>query len=70
LQPDVLVPEPCESNSMFAWCKVGPRLNNKAAKVHMLPGKIFGQPGYMRLNIAYPVDVVADAIKRLNDNKL
>ena len=70
LDPDVLQPEPCDSNSMFAWCKTGPKLNNKAAKVHILPGEIFGKPGYMRLNIAYPPEVIAEAIKRLNDNKI
>jgi bifunctional pyridoxal-dependent enzyme with beta-cystathionase and maltose regulon repressor activities len=55
---------------MFAWCRVGPKLNNKAAKVHMFPGDIFGKPGYMRLNIAHPPHVVAEAIRRLNETKI
>jgi aspartate/methionine/tyrosine aminotransferase len=69
LDSDVLQPEPCESNSMFAWCRVGSRLNNKAAKVHILPGELFGKPGYMRLNIAHPSNVIREAIDRLNNNK-
>lgn len=70
LDPDVLTVEPCESNSMFAWCKVRPALNNKAAKVHILPGEIFGKPGYVRLNIAYPVETISEAVSRLNKHKI
>ena len=69
LDPEVLQLQPCNSNSMFAWCKIGPRLDNKAAKVHILPGELFGQPGMMRMNIAYPPEIIKEAVKRLNENK-
>lgn len=69
IDSDVLIPEKPESNSMFAWCKVGSKLDYQAAKVYMLPGELFGKPGYMRLNIAYPVSVISEAVSRLNKHK-
>lgn len=69
LDPEVLqVVEP-QSNSMFAWCKIGPRLDNVTAKVHILPGEIFGKPGYMRINIAHPPETIREAVSRLNKHK-
>lgn len=70
LDPDVLQLVNSDANSMFAWFKAGPLLDNKSAKVHILDGSIFGQPGMMRMNIALPVSVVQDAVRRLNTNKL
>lgn len=70
LDPEVLELVPCDSNSMFAWCKIGPKLNNKAAKVHILEGTLFGKPGYMRINIAHPVEVIREAVSRLNSHKI
>lgn len=69
LNPDVLEVLPAQSNSMFAWCKKGPALDTAAAKVYILPGELFGQPGMMRINIAHPPDVIREAVKRLNENK-
>lgn len=70
LDPEVLVVEPCASNSMFAWCKIGPKLDNKAAKVHILEGTLFGKPGYMRMNIAHPPEIISEAVSRLNAHKI
>jgi aspartate/methionine/tyrosine aminotransferase len=70
LDPEVLIVEEPNSNSMFAWCRVGPKLNNKAAKVHILPGEIFGKPGYMRLNIAFAPEIISEAVSRLNKHKI
>lgn len=70
LDPDVLTLEPCQTNSMFAWCKVGPALDYKSAKVYLLPGDIFGKSGYVRLNIAYPVELISEAVSRLNKHKI
>ena len=67
VSPDVLEVMPCTSNSMFAWCKAGPKLNWQAAKVNMIPGDLFGQPGYVRLNIAVPSDLIKIAVNRLNE---
>jgi len=69
LDKDVLQLVNSDANSMFAWFKAGPLLDNKAAKVHILDGSIFGQPGMMRMNIALPVHLVQDAVDRLNANK-
>lgn len=64
---EVLIPETCASNSMFAWCKAGPKLNAKAAKVNLLPGDIFGKPGMVRINLAINSDLIKTAIERLNN---
>lgn len=70
LDPDVLEMVPCQSNSMFGWFRAGPALDAKAAKVYILPGELFGQPGYMRMNIAHPPEVIREAVDRLNKHKI
>ena len=70
LDPNVLELIPCDSNSMFGWFKVGPALDNVAAKVHILPGELFGQPGMMRMNIAHPAPLIREAVDRLNRHKI
>lgn len=69
LDPEVLELMPCQSNSMFGWFKKGPKYNGKAAKVHMVEGEAFGQPGMIRMNIAHPPEVIREAVRRLNDAK-
>lgn len=69
LDPEVLELMPCQSNSMFGWFKRGPRYDNKAAKVHMIDGEAFGQPGMIRMNIAHPVETIREAVRRLNEAK-
>lgn len=66
LDPEVIDILPCDSNSMFAWGKAGPKLNYKETKVNILPGEIFGQEGYVRFNIAVDPDLIETAIDRLN----
>jgi len=70
LDPEVMTIIPCTHNSMFAWAKVGPKLDYKAAKVFILEGDLFGQPGMVRLNIAHPVETIREAVARLNQNKI
>lgn len=70
LDPDVLELIPCVSNSMFGWFKAGPALNTNAAKVYILPGELFGQPGMMRMNIANSPEVIREAVDRLNKHKI
>jgi hypothetical protein len=70
LDPEVLEVIPCNSNSMFAWCKTGPRFNGSAAKVYALDGTLFGQPGFTRLNIAHPPELIREAVARLNKHKI
>lgn len=66
LDPQVLSLEPCTSNSMFAWLRVGPKLDNLNARVNILSGDIFGKPGFMRMNIAMNSDLIKTAVDRLN----
>lgn len=69
LDPRVLEAVPTASNSMFGWFKAGPDLDNVAAKVHILPGELFGEPGMMRMNIAHDPEVIKEAVDRLNRHK-
>lgn len=69
LDPEVLEIQPCDSNSMFAWGKIGHKLDHKKAKVNMLSGDLFGQPGFMRLNLAVNSDLIKTAVTRLNEGK-
>ena len=69
LDPRVLELIPTVSNSMFGWFKAGPELDNVAAKVHILPGELFGAPGMMRMNIANDPEVIREAVDRLNNNR-
>lgn len=69
LDPEVLVLEDCPTNSMFAWAKAMPGLDAETAKVYILTGDMFGKPGYVRINIAHPPEVIREAVKRLNENK-
>ena len=68
LNPEVLeVPSDfVEQNGMFAWLKKGPRLDNVKAKVHFVDGGIFGDSTKVRINIAYPKDLIEEAVRRLN----
>lgn len=70
LDSDVLELIPSGANSMFGWFKAGPALDNVAAKVHILPGELFGQPGMMRMNIAHPPELIREAVRRLNEHKI
>ena len=70
LDPSVLELIPSQSNSMFGWFKAGPALDANAAKVYILPGELFGQPGMMRMNIAHPPGVIREAVGRLNKHKI
>lgn len=70
LDPSVLQTINTDANSMFGWFKAGPALNHVAAKVHILPGELFGQPGMMRMNIAHPPEVIREAVDRLNEHRI
>lgn len=66
LNSEVLIPEVSNPHSMFAWLKVGPKLDSLNARVNILPGDMFGKPGYMRMNIAVDSDLIKTAVDRLN----
>lgn len=69
IDPEVLTLVESDSNSMFGWFKIGSKLDSEAAKVYILPGDLFGYPGFMRMNIAQPESVIIEAIERLNKFK-
>lgn len=66
LDPEVLSLKPCRSNSMFAWCAVGPKFNAEAVKVNVIAGDSFGRPGMVRINLAVKSDLIKAAVERLN----
>lgn len=66
LDPQVLEVDVPRSNSMFGWAKIGPKFNAAAVKVNMMDGSMFGQPGYVRFNLAVDSDLIKTAIDRLN----
>lgn len=66
LNPEVMIPQECNSNSMFAWAKKGTKLNYMNQKVYMLDGNLFGDDTMVRMNIAVPFETLKEAIDRLN----
>jgi len=70
IDKDVMTLVPCSHNSMFVWAKAGPALDYNAAKVYILQGELFGQPGMVRLNIAHPAEIIREAVRRLNASKI
>lgn len=61
--PDNLVDIP----GMFGWFKVGPKADFNKAKVNFIDGALFGQPGYVRMNLALPENKLREVIFRLNN---
>jgi asparagine---oxo-acid transaminase len=51
---------------VFAWVK--PKLPDLFAqcKIEVLPGKIFGAPDFVRINLAAGAEHIAEAVKRIN----
>lgn len=51
---------------VFAWVK--PKLPDlfDRCKIEVLPGKIFGAPDYVRINLAAGAEHIAEAVKRIN----
>lgn len=66
LNPEVMTPNECMSNSMFSFCKKGSKLDFMKAKVHMLDGSLFGDATMIRMNLAIPYNQLKEAIERLN----
>jgi aspartate/methionine/tyrosine aminotransferase len=68
VNPELIeVPDHLERTcGMFAWVK--PKLHNvfEQAKIEVLPGKIFGMPDHVRINLAAGNNYIAEAVKRIN----
>jgi len=56
------------SNSMFAWCKKGDKLDLLKAKVNAIDGRHFGCEGMVRLNIAQDSKLIREAVRRINES--
>ena len=52
---------------MFGWFNVGPKADFNKAKVNFIDGALFGQPGYVRMNLALPENKLREVISRLNN---
>jgi|ERR1700722_824191 len=52
---------------MFGWFKVGPRCDFTRARIHTVPGALFGGPGMVRINLGLPAETLTEAINRLNN---
>ena len=68
INPEVLeVPDNItDINSMFLWAKVGAKAGFQKAKVNVVSGEPFGQPGYIRMNLALPTNTIIEIVERLN----
>jgi len=54
---------------MFGWFKVGPKADFIKSKVNVIDGSLFGAPGMVRMNLAFPSDKIEEIVKRLNSVK-
>ncbi len=68
INPELVeIPENLERTcGVFAWVK--PKLHNifEQTKIEVLPGKIFGMPEYVRINLAAGNHYITEAVKRIN----
>lgn len=63
------VPDNMEQiNGMFGFFKVGAKANFNKAKVNFIDGKLFGMPGYVRMNLALGETKLKEVIDRLNNS--
>jgi aspartate/methionine/tyrosine aminotransferase len=55
-----------ETAGMFLWAKVGPKADFQKSKINVIDGKNFGQPGFIRMNLAFDETTMQDIVNRLN----
>lgn len=66
---DLLEPHHFLPGSMFGWFKnLG--VDFVAAKIHVMDGKHFGEPGYVRINFAAGLDVCRRAVDIINSRRV
>lgn len=58
-----------ETPGMFGWFKTGPKFNQEKTKVNFVDGSLFGVPGMIRMNLAFPKDKMQEIVNRLNASK-
>lgn len=55
------------ANGMFGWFKLGPKADLEKAKVHVVPGELFGVPGFIRMNLAFKEEIMQEIVSRINN---
>jgi aspartate/methionine/tyrosine aminotransferase len=55
-----------EIPGMFGWFKVGPACDFTKAKINAIDGALFGQPGMVRMNLAFNTYRMKEIVRRLN----
>lgn len=63
---DVFIHNDVDYFGMFGWFKKGTRLNLSKAKVNCSDGLAFGQPDFVRLNLAVKNETLKEVVNRLN----
>lgn len=51
---------------MFGWFKTGPKLDLAKSKINVIDGALFGGPGMIRMNLAFPTKIMKEIVTRLN----
>lgn len=67
VNPEVLE-VPSDIVGMFGWFKVGARADFDRAKVNTINGALFGMPGFVRMNLAFPTETMQEIVRRLNES--
>lgn len=68
VSPEILeIPPHYENNvGMFGWFKVGPKADFAKAKINVIDGALFGAPGMVRINLAFPKETMQEIVNKLN----
>jgi len=68
VNPEVIeVPRSIEEvPGIFGWFKLGAKANLDKVRIRAVDGKVFGGPGYVRMNMALPKEIVQEVVERLN----
>lgn len=59
---------PKDITGMFGFFKVGPKADFQKAKVNTIDGALFGMPGFVRMNLAFPTETMQEIVRRLNES--
>src|SRR5574337_867503 len=68
VSPEILeVPENVENiPGMFLWTKLGSQVDFKKSMINTVDGSLFGQPDYVRINLALSNSTLQQVVERLN----
>jgi aspartate/methionine/tyrosine aminotransferase len=68
VSPEILeVPSNMEEvPGMFGFFKVGPKADFEKAKINFIDGKLFGMPGFVRMNLGFNAKTMQEIVDKLN----